>query len=105
MRLLFDTACNKTFVLSDLIDRLGFQTTAPKSMKVTTFSSKEVAIESSIVKLHLRRLDGNEVFPVVAQTSPTICAPQSSTIVSQYDHLRDLQLADPYDPRDNQTPV
>lgn len=104
-RLLFDTACNKTFVLSQIVDRLGIEAISSKSMKVTTFSTQEITLDSSLVKLQLRRLDGSDTFHMTAYTSPSICAPQPSMIVSQFDHLRDLQLADPYDARDKDVPV
>lgn len=105
VRVLLDTASNRTYVRGDVCNLLGITPTEPQRLQISAFSGLNSVVESGKVSLSIRKIDSLEIIRLNANVVSEICQPQRSVLSHSYEHLRNLDLADPFDPRDAATPI
>ena len=92
---LLDLGGQRTFILDNIKNKLGLKTLKSKLVNLNTFEdSKYHKRKCDLVKLNLEAVDSGELEIFVLST-PTLCSPLRSHVnVSEFSHLRGLQLAD-----------
>lgn len=105
VRVLLDTASNRSYIRQDVCDTMGIKSDSTEKLSVSTFAGLNTHIQSGSVNLSIRKVDSLETVQLKANVVENICQPQRSVLVSAYQHLKSLDLADPYDPRDRSTPI
>lgn len=98
IRLVFDTGSQKSYVNRSLKDALNLKVIGKERLLIKTFGDETARVKTcDIVQLAMKTVDGMEVY-ISAYVVPKICSPITKQVltkaVSQYEHLRGLQLAD-----------
>lgn len=95
VRVLLDSASNRTFVRQDVINLLGIEHHEYRKLSINTFGKVEGEEHTcGLVKFELRKPDSSQVIPLTGYTIPSICASQLTVSLDAYPHLQELDLAD-----------
>ena len=103
-RAIFDSGSQRTYISSQLRDRLKLPTASTERIQIKTFGSADGCDKlCDIVHLKIRVNDG-ETLEIAALVVPLVCSPlmsQPIDIASEcYEHLTGLELADSGDSHD-----
>lgn len=104
VRALFDSGSQRTYVTSQLRDKLKLATVGTERIRIKTFGNTESCDKLCDV-VHLTvKLEEGETLSITALVVPMICSPLTSQPINAsgetYEHLAGLKLADSGDPRD-----
>uniref|UniRef100_A0A1I8IUE9 DUF1758 domain-containing protein n=1 Tax=Macrostomum lignano TaxID=282301 RepID=A0A1I8IUE9_9PLAT len=95
VRILFDSASNRSFILTSLAEKMGLQVMGRETMEVTTFGGTEAKVlQTAMVEFKLRKSDSTAQFTVRANTVPYICSHQPVVSSLCMKHFQHLDMAD-----------
>ncbi|MEE4247410.1 MAG: DUF1759 domain-containing protein [Kangiellaceae bacterium] len=96
VRILFDTASNRSFIHEDLADKLRLKGTATEMLEVTTFGATSAAVHcTKRVEFQIRRADSDNCITLNANTVPKICSDQPVVKTSELnEEIQQLDLAE-----------
>ena len=100
-RLILDSGSQRSYISTELSQRLGLRPMRQERLLVRTFgSSEEMVQDTGVVQVPISALDGSTIY-ITAYQIPMICRPlqcQPATVSKErYVHLRDLFLAETSD--------
>ena len=98
-RLIFNTGSQRSYVSTNLRDKLQCPTVKTETLLIKTFGKTRGNLElHDLVKLSVQGLMSEEITELHAYAVPTVCAPLENQAVgfaiANYPHLRDLPMAD-----------
>jgi hypothetical protein len=105
VRILLDTASNRSYIREDACLQLELKGSNSEELRVAAFGGVQSTLTTRQVGFRIRKVDSFETFALHGNVVRDICQPQRSIRIGEFEHLRGLDLADPYDPRDEDMPI